>query len=324
MQLFIKDKKTFITKSNTLILGYEIKPSIYDTISTYTIPNENLPNEGDFIYDEYTGFIGVISSVQTIKDIAELHVKQIHTLFSRKIIYTQEAYTYLESYLKSLIDDNYTNCSDSFYALPFLSVTAATQTSSTMIPDIDQHSFSVSSFMAKARRLKRIFCVFSLDRATLNISITTRSNAAKNIDFSNPSFSITGENYSGKTISKITSYCDEDTQTQDWVLLDNGTIVNTTPATGRVEGEWTTLYVNRAADVQDAVYDEFAKNYYSHNITFQCPISYKFDLYDNLKIKIGNKIFTSYVAQMRKWNNSKVQEIQCGELQVQYPYLDLI
>lgn len=324
MELFIKDKKSFVTKSSALILDYEIKPSIYDTVSTYTIPNKNLPNEGDFVFDEDTGFIGIIGAVETDRDIASLKCNQIHTLFNRKIIYTASSYTYIEAYLKSLIDTNYTNCSDSFYALPFLDVTASTSTSSTMTPDVDNYAFTVSSFMAKARRLKGVFCEFSLDRTNLYIEIIKRNNPVKNIDFSNPSFYITEQNISSKTISKITSYCEENSQTRNWTLLDDGTIVNTSPATGRVDGDWTTLAVQKAADVQDNVYDEFAQNFYSHNITFQCPTTYDFQLYDNLQIKIGGKIFTSYVAQMRKWKNSQVIEVQCGELQVKYPYLDLI
>lgn len=324
MQLFIKDRKSFVTKFSSLILDYEIKPSIYDTVSTYTIPNENLPNEGDFVYDEDTGFIGVIGAIETERQIAILSVHQIHTIFSRKMIYQSTSYTYLETYLKTLIDNNFTNCTDTFYAMPFLNVTALTSTASTMTPDVDDYVYSVSSFMAKARRLKSVFCEFDISRTQLGINITTRANPAKNIDFSNPSFYITEQNISSLTVSKITSYCEENSQVQNWTLLDDGTIVNTSPATGRVDGEWTTLIVNKAADVQDKVNDEFAKNYYSHNITFQCPLSYDFKLYDNLQIKIDGKIFTSYVAQMRRWKNSKVQEIQCGELQVKYPYLDLI
>lgn len=324
MQLFIKDRKSFVTKFSSLILDYEIKPSIYDTVSTYTIPNENLPNEGDFIFDEDTDFIGIIESVETDKKIAVLHCGQIYTLFNRPIIYTATAYTYLEAYIKTLIDTNYTNCTDSWYALPFLDVTAVTSTASTITPDVEDQAFTVSSFMAKARRIKGVFCEFGIGRTQLSVNITARANPIKNIDFSNPSFYITEQNFSKKMVSKVTSYCEENSQVKNWVLLDDGTIVNTTPATGRVDGEWTTLMVSKAAEVQDAVNDEFAQNYYSHNITFQCPLSYDFKLYDNLQIKIGDKIFTSYVAQMRLWKNSKVQEIQCGELQVKYPYLKLI
>lgn len=324
MQLFIKDKKTFATKFSSLILDYEIQPSIYDTVSTYTIPNENLPNEGDFIYDEDTGFIGIIGSVETDRKVAILSVHQIYTLFNRSIIYTATSYTYLEAYIKTLIDTNFTNCADSFYELPFLNVTALTSTASTIRPDVEDYAFKVSSFMAKARRLKGVYCEFDISRTQLGINITTRANPVKNIDFSNPSFYITEQTMSSLTVSKITTYCEENSQIKNWVLLDDGSIVNTTPSTGRVNGEWITLTVKEAADVQDKVNDEFAKNYYSHNITFQCPLSYDFKLYDNLQIKIGNRIFASYVAQIKRWKNGKVQEIQCGELQVKYPYLDLI
>ena len=324
MQLFIKDGKTFTTKFSSLILDYEIQPSIYDTISTYTIPSDKLPLERDFVYDEDTGFIGVVSAVETDRKIAVISVQQINTIFRRQIIYQAASYTYLEAYLESLINSNFKACTDTFYAMPFLNVTALTSTASTIKPDVENYAFSVSAFMAKARRLKGVFCDFGISRTELSINITRRQNPAKNIDFSNPSFYITEQTMSGLTVSKITTYCEENSQVKNWVLLADGSIVNTTPSVNRVDGEWITLTVKEAADVQDKVNDEFSKNYYSHNITFQCPLSYQFDLYDNLLIKIGDKIFTSYVAQKRLWKDSKVQEIQCGELQVKYPYLNLI
>lgn len=324
MQLFIKDGKSFTTKFSSLILDYEIQPSIYDTVSTYTIPSDKLPTERDFVYDEDTGFIGVVSAVETDRKIATISVQQISTLFSRPIIYQATSYTYLEAYIKTLIDSNFTACTDSFYALPFLNVTAVTSTTSSIKPDVEYNAFSVSSFMAKARRMKGVFCEFGISRTELSIDIARRQNPVKNIDFSNPSFYITEQTMSGLTVSKITTFCEENSQVKNWVLLADGSIVNTTPSTNRVQGEWITLTVKEAADVQDAVNDEFAKNYYSHNITFQCPLSYDFKLYDNLQIKIDGKIFTSYVAQKRLWKDSKVQEIQCGELQVKYPYLNLI
>lgn len=325
MEVFFKDAKTFVTKSHSLVLGYELKPSIYDTISYVTIKTPStLPNEKDFVYIEDYSWIGIVTAVSPEQDRTEISMKQIVTLFDRTLVYTNASFTYGEDYLKLLIDANYTNCSDNFYKLPFLSVDALTHTSTNIRPDIENNLYNIKSYTAKLRRLKGIFCDFSLDRTTLYLDITTKAQVVKNIDFSNPSFKITEQNFSSQIISKITSYCGENSQIQNWTLLDDGSIVNTTPSTGRVDGDWKALYVRDAQDVQNSVYDEFAKNFYSHNITFQCPARYEFKLYDSLQIKIDNKIFTSYVAGLRYWSHSKVIEVQCGELQVKYPYLDLI
>lgn len=325
MEVFFKDAKTFTTKSHSLVLEYELKPSIYDTVSYVTIQTpDTLPNEKDFVYIEEYDWIGIITAVSPVQDRTEISMRQIITLLDRSLFYTNTAFTYGEDYLKSLIDTNYTACTDSFYRIPYLDVSADTHTSTSIRPDLDNNAYTIKSYAAKLRRLKNIFCNFSLDRTTLYLNITAQAMATKNIDFSNPSFKITEQNFSSQIVTKITSFCKEDSQTRNWTLLDDGSIVNTSPAANRVDGEWRTLVVQDAQDVQDSVYDEFAKNFYSHNITFQCPATYGFKLYDPLQIKLDNKIFTSYVAGTRFWSHSKVIEVQCGELQIKYPYLDLI
>jgi len=324
MEVFIKDAKTFATKSHHTVLDYDITPSIYDTVSTITIPQTEEPAERDFVYLDGAKWLGIIGNVSTDDGRTTLECSQISTLFNRDLFYTAGTYTYLEDYLKTLIDDNYTNCVDTFYSLPFLDVEALTSTTGSLKPDLDDNIYNISSFMAKLRRIKGIYTNYTISRTKLYITIVTRANPVKNVDFSNPSFVITEQNFSAKTISKITTYCEENAQTRNWVLLDDGSIVNSTPTAGRVSGEWVALVVSNADDVAPKVQEEFARNFYSHNITFMCPLNYQFDLYDNLRIKIGNKIFTSYVAQKHLWANSKVQEIQCGELQMQYPYLTTI
>lgn len=324
MEVFIKDAKTFATKSHHVVLDYEITPSIYDTVSTIAIPQAEEPAERDFVYLDGIQWLGIINNVSTDGGLTQLECGQILTLFNREMFYTAPTGDSLEQKLKTLIDINYTNCADTFYRMPFLSVEALTQTSGTLKPDLEDNIYNISSYMAKLRRIKGIYADFTLSRTNLYVNISTRANPVKNVDFSNPSFVITEQNYSAKTISKITTYCEENGQTQNWVLLEDGSIVNTTPATGRHEGEWVVMNISEADDVEPSVNDELSKNYYSHNITFQCPFNYSFDLYDNLRLKIGDKIFTSYVAQKRLMMNSKVQEIQCGELQMQYPYLTTI
>lgn len=350
MELFIKDGKSFVTKTHALILDYEIKPSIYDTVSTFVVPYNAQIESGDIVYDEATKFIGVVSAVNKENEILTVSANQIQTLFARKMFYSAASYTYLEDFLKSLIDANYTNCADTWYALPYLSVTAYSHTSGAILPDFDDlavgggdipasvtgttltldqmttlgRTYSVKSYMAKLRRLERIFCDYDISNTTLAIKITKKAKTTKNVDFSNPSFKLIEQNFSELKVTKITSFCTENANTQNWVLLDDGSVVNTTPQLGRVSGEWTPLVVESAADVANSVNDEFTKNYYAHNITFWCPISYEFNLYDDLQVKLDNKLYTSYVAQKRIWKDSQVQEVQCGELQTQYPYMDLI
>ena len=323
MRGFIKDRATFLTSSHNLVLDYELKLSIYDTVSSVVIETpENLPQTGDILYLE-CGFFGIVKTVSPDHGKTELGVNQINTIFARDLFYTDTTFTYLEDHLAQIIDDNFTNCPDEFYAIPYLDVTAQTHTAAQMRPDLEENVFNPKSYASKMRRLYQIFCEWEITRDTLSLNIVRRVKTVKNIDLSNPKFVLTEQSFSEETISKITSFCKENSQKQDWVLLDDGSIVNTAPQTGRVNGEWVTLQVENAEDVTDAVKDEFAKNEYSHKITFQAPSASAFQLYDPLQIKLDNKIFTSYVSGVTLTKGSNIVEVQCGELQTQYPYLEL-
>ena len=158
----------------------------------------------------------------------------------------------------------------------------------------------------------------------MTLQIARRVKVTKNIDFSNPLYVVTSQDFSQKTVSKITSYCEENGEMKTWVLMEDGSITDTTPAAGRIRGEWVPLTVAKAEDVEDSVRDEFAKNEFSHKIEFQAPKSRGFSLYDPLKIKLDNRIFSSYVSGVTEEKHSDIVTVQCGELQMQYPYLDLL
>lgn len=324
MRAFIKDRTTFATKSHNLVLDYALKYSIYDTVSCVTIQTPaTLPGEGDILYME-NGFFGIIQAISTEEGKTQLDVNQIISLLERNMFYTPAPFTYLEDYLAQLVQENFTQCPDVFYALPYLTAQAVTHTAAQMNPDTENNIFSVKSYAAKMRRLYNIFCEWGISRDTLTLQIARRVKVTKNIDFSNPLYVVTSQDFSQKTVSKITSYCEENGEMKTWVLMEDGSITDTTPAAGRIRGEWVPLTVAKAEDVEDSVRDEFAKNEFSHKIEFQAPKSRGFSLYDPLKIKLDNRIFSSYVSGVTEEQHSDIVTVQCGELQMQYPYLNLL
>ena len=323
MRAFIKDRATFATKSHNLVLDYELKDSIYDTVSHITMETPaTLPGEGDILYME-NGFFGVIRAISPEEGKTRLDVNQIMSLLERNMFYAPASYIYLEDYLAQLVQENFTQCPDAFYALPYLTAQAVTHTAAQMNPDTEDNVFSVKSYASKMRRLYNIFCEWGIGRDTLTLQIARQVKVTKNIDFSNPLYVVTSQDFSQKTVSKITSYCEENGEMKTWVLMEDGSITDTTPAAGRIRGEWAPLTVAKAEDVEDSVRDEFAKNEFSHKIEFQAPKSRGFSLYDPLKIKLDNRIFSSYVSGVTEKKNSEIVTVECGELQMQYPYLGL-
>ena len=321
MIVYIADKKTFINKAVVTAVDYEVKESIYDVVSTITIPTPKVaPQEGDFLMFDGLHFVGIINAVQIDRGKTIVSVEQAVKMFSRDMFYTAGTYTYLEDYLKSLIDANYVYQSDEIYETPFLTVNALSHTAGTVTPDIESNVYNIKSYISKLRRIKDIVCEWSFGFRSLNLNIYKKTFPTHNIDLSNPRYVVTEQTFSDYSVGKITVYCEENTSYTTWYLLTDGTITQTYTGENRIDGDWITLTVQNTADIQNAVQDEFAKNYYSHKISFYSDKEY--GLYDRLKIRMNGRIYNSYVSGLVRQKNSKYILIECGELQTVYPYLE--
>ena len=322
MIVFIKDKNSFITTTMVSAVDYEVHESIYDTVSTITIPTQKSPiNEGDFLMFDGMPFVGIVTEVDIDGGKTEISVEQAIKLFSRDMFYSATSYTYMEDYLKDLIDDNYTNCTDDLYEVPFLVVNALSHTSGSCKPDLDDNIFNIKSYTSKLRRLQDIVCEWDFNRTQLILNIYKKSFGIHNIDMSNPRYIITEQTISNQVVGKITVFCEENSAYSNWYLKTDGTVTSTQPSDAdRVQGDWATLVVNNVADITDDVRDEFAQNYYSHKISFLTDSH--FEIYDRLKLRMDGKIFNSYVSGIIHKKGSKHIEVECGELQTQYPFLN--
>lgn len=323
MYIFIKDRKTFKTKTHQLALDFEITRSVYNVYSSFVVSTpETMPKNGDILYAD-DGFWGVIENIAVDEKKTTLEVSQIITLFSRKLLYAAESWSSLEQHLADLISANFVNCPDAFYALPYLQVTALSQTASAMKPDVENETYTIQSYASKARRLKNIFFDWGLTRTALVLDIVKKAPSVKNIDFSNPNYTLTEQDFSIKTVAKITAKAVDTGTVSDWYLDANGNIT-TNPPTNRIDGEWETIIVQYAEDVSDAVADEFSKNVYSHNIKFLAPKRKGFALYDDLNIVLNGAKFKSYVSGVTERKGSDFVEVSCGELQMSYPFKNLL
>lgn len=322
MEVFIKDRLTFETKGIVTVLDYTIEQSIYDTVSDIIITTPKvLPNEGDFIFLD-AGFLGIVSTVSPEDGKTEIGARQINTLFSRSMFFKTASYTYIEDYIAQLITANFTNCADAMYRLPYLTAAAITHSAVKLTPELDADgTYTISSYASAARRVHNIFLEWHLTRTSLSVDIVKRVKTQKNIDFSNPDYMLTEQDFSVETVGKITTYCTENGQYKDWYLKADGSIAATAPPTSeRASGEWITLKVDKAEDVQNSVKDTFEQNIYSHKVSFQTSNKRRFALYDRLLIALDGKLFDSYVSGVTTRKGSDVTEIACGELQMRYPY----
>lgn len=320
-EFYIKDRKTFRTKCTLILLTYEMVPwSIYDENSTFTVKRKEYYCdivEGDILCaGEY---IGIIKDFALEGETFKLICEHILKMFNRDLIFTEEQYTYVEDWVKSKIDANFTNQSDSMYRLPYLDVKVLTHTTSWMNPDVEEGVWNIKSFVAKIRRLQSIFTEFSYTRDNLTITIGKKQLTPKQIDLSGGQYIVEEETYSNTAIGRITSVLENDEtprQIKEWYILLDGTVVNTYTSENRVNGSWEVLFIENAEDIETSVRNEFAKNSSSHKIQFSVPLEMaRFSFYDDVTIRGRNgRISASYIAAIRKKKGDSRVIYQCGEL----------
>lgn len=313
MRCFIKDASTFKTKCMHGVSSYDLTlNSIYDETSEISLPGCKLAQEGDFAIIDGK-YIFIISEIERNDDLTTLKCKDVMNLFSRDLVYST-APTSLETYVKSAIEDNFKNQSDALYKLPFLSVTAETATAGTLKPDIDDGVWNIKSYCAKLRRLHGIYTYLSVSGDTLNIKIKKETRTAKNIDFSLSAYRLLDEAYSSENVGKITVICTENSTVTNYFLMSDGSVSTSYSSTGRINGKWTTMTVENAADVLDKVKDEFAKNSSSHMIEFDSDKTFLF--YQPVRIKNKDKIFSSYISAVRYKDGATTYKT--GELRLEF------
>lgn len=323
MRAIIKDGRTFATKTTAPVLDYEIHESIYDTISTVTIPQTLTISAGDIIYIDCL-WIGVVRSIATEDMAAVLSCSQIISIFGRPVFWEPATYTYIEDYVLSLVDAQYTQCPDNMYAIPYLTATTTTHTRRSITPSLEDGCYSVKGYLNQLRRTAGLIYSFAISTQALTLSLTTYTGRdSTRIDCDNPAYRVAENNFSVAAVAKITAKAEDTGAISTWVRLTDGSIVQGEPTANRAQGEWITLLVPEAADVEDEVKNKFAENQYAHKITLQCASSRAFALYDPVTVKINGSVCSSYISGIVRTKSSEIMTLELGELQTTYPYLAL-
>lgn len=320
MIAYIRDKKTFALKKFSTLLNYDFTTkSIYDEISEFTIHGKNGDvQEGDYLFvDDYCGVVKEVDFNNVQNEILEISCNDILSIFSRDISDTPPAMAgSVEAYVESLIDEYYINIYDAEYALPFLEVSTETSTTGTALPDVENGVWNIKSYLSKIRRLYSIYTTFSVNNAgKLVMQLAFREKSTHKIFLELSEYEIIDESFAHSAIGKITTVANDTGEKQDWYLLKNGDVTNSYTDENRVDGEWVTLKISKAAEAANEARNKFAENSDSHLIEFACFKNYNFC--DNLIIRTKEgRVLTSYVSAIRKSIDREKTVYKSGELRL--------
>lgn len=291
MLCYIKSRQTFRTISQPLVvLDYDVAiDSVYDDVSVITVLSEITDAEEDFVYLD--GWLGVISSVAPEKGQTTIHAKNILNAFARPLLPASSET--IEGFIKSALENQYKKLSDAMYDMPYLFV-STTSSTPFISPDLDDKNlWNLKSYIAKVRRLKSVFCEWTLGKDTLYCKIGAKVVPTQRVDFADRSHRLESETYSRYSVAKVTAIVGE-TATH-YYLHSDGTY--DTIDDNRVTGAWETI-VTDAEKEADAVAEVFAKSAYSHLIEFRSDRDFGF--YDSLQVRVKGRVLNSYISGIRR------------------------
>ena len=291
MNCFIKRRSDFKNIHRLTVLDYDIAlDSVYDDSSSITVLDEITGIEGDFLY--FDGWLGLVDKCSPEKGKTDITCKNILNAFSRSL--TADTGTYIEAFIKDTLESEYKNLTDAMYDMPYLTV-STTSSTAFLSPDLDDDSlWNLKSYIAKARRLKSIFCTFGISGNILTVAIGTKTVPTRKVDFNDRSHRLDSESYSNTSVAKVTAITD--TTTTHYYLHSDGT--HDTTDSDRVGGEWVVMPTTTEKESED-VEETFAKSAYSHLVTFYSDRV--FDFYDGLQIRTkAGRVLNSYISCIKK------------------------
>lgn len=288
MIAFVKSRATFKNKLKLEVTddySYCID-SAYENVSTFMVYGEYSGLEDDFLlFDE---FFGIISTCEPAEGFTTIQCAKIVTLFARQLVLT-EGETYIEDFMKRVIENEYKNLTDTVYAMPYLSVTITSHTPYSK-PVNTSGIWQLEKYISRVRRLFDIYTDFKVDKDTLKVTIGRKAVPNHNIDFASSDFQRIQESYSSEAISKI-SVVGEGTIT-DYYLFSDGSY-GTDPEGGtRAKGKW------EFRESADNIGYVFASNADSHLLQFR---SFKrFEYGDAVTVRSNGRVIHSHINQILK------------------------
>ena len=282
---YVKSRATFKQTHKLQIVDFDYCiNSAYENVSMFIVMGEHSGLEDSFfVCDE---FFGVITSCTPDKGLTTIQCAKIVTIFGRQLVLT-EGESYIEDFMKRVIEDEFKNLSDSVYAMPYINVTITSHTAYSR-PVNDNKIWQLEKYISRVKRLFDIYTDITVNNNTLQVTIGHRNVPSHNVDFNTSTFELISETYSSEAVSKI-SVVGEGTIT-DYYLFDDGTY-GTDPTQGtRVKGKW------EFRESADNIGYVFASNMDSHLIQFR---SFKrFEFGDKLCIRSNGRVTYTYINQI--------------------------
>ena len=330
--LEIKDVKEF-TNNYDFKVDEETNANSFINI----IEKPNVEN-GDIVYikRKKTIYLGIVENVTNGNDSNnsgsyKITFKYISNIFDRKVILNnnQEALissTGIEDFIAKVIEDEFTDSSDTFINIDWLTVNVLTHTTLQKSVDTDDYGiYNFHTFITNCCQNYNIVMDYSLDDDGSGITINIYKAGSSNLQILDTTVSdIT--NYKEVFETSVTTkvVVKTDTDIQNFFLLSDRTVSTDVDDPDRAKGEIEVTYTSESEDARQTALDIFKGNTYNHNISFY--IREDSTLFDVDKLKIGtpisirtqnNIVYDTYISAIEDTNDIFLR-ITCGNMRVDF------
>ena len=264
---------------------------------------------------------GVIDEIlnEAGKLLYEFSCKYITNIFDRAIELKNENLirtTGVEKFLENAISDNFTNSTDTFINMNYLSIVVNSQTPKAIsVSNVENGIYNLHTWLTNCTQNYDIVYNFDVVNGGLQMTIENKTYSKELIDTKAQNISNYSEVFDTDVISKVKVLTRTNSLTL-FLLTDRTTTTNQNDP-NRAEGKITTVYTENYDDAMQTALDTMKANSYNHNISF--------DLYDKY-FKIGTPIaiktkesliYDTYISSIRI-TPSKFIEYQCGNIRVKF------
>lgn len=309
MIAYIKSRSDFKNVLHTDTESYSLYTATSNDDSSSVVLSGEIKekHKGDWLY--LAGRLWLISEVKPSEGRTTLMLKTPENAFDRQTEYGGSAAS-IGAFIKARLTSEYKNQTDAKYAMPYLEIENADNTSF-ISPVIEGGLFGLADYIKSARR-SGVWCDFSISGTSLKIRISTRAPESHSILFDGGRAQLISRSFSRNVTEKVTVYPEGGTA-QDFYLKSDGSISTEKPS-ARLNGEWTKIAAEADAIPMELAAEEFEKNVSSYKIEFYSEKLYK--LFDRVRLRFEDGVFEADITAVRISSADKRYYYRCGNLPV--------
>lgn len=264
--LFIKDRLTFITKKQCVLINCDplVFDATEDTSSQISVPLGEITNDNMNSWAITENGIWLIKGVSPQDTVTNVTLELPWRLFSRDVVWDGTTYTSKGAFIADVIQKEYIDQEDSFYAYPYMTVASSDTVKFEAPADESGEIYSLGDYIENAVKVDNLWINFSVSPQGIGINIGDRLGFSRTVVFNDGHTLYEGADFGDDSVGKVTVIRDGSDPVH-FYLSGNGEIVMNPPSE-RVEGEWKTISIGEDDIPIDEAEKEFEETINSYKI----------------------------------------------------------